>query len=346
MMSCGEETQEAGDCRMSRDDLLPGPDARRRALLGACAGIALLPRPSRAAQAGWPDRPLRLVVPFAPGGTVDLSARLLAPRLAERLGQPVIVENRPGVSGNLAIESVARAQPDGHTLLYAPTALVINPHLVRGSLDPLRALAPISMVSRNWLTLLARKELPVSDAAGLVALARARPGAISCGTAGGMPQLGCLLFESLASVDLNEVPYKGMGPATLDLAAGSIDLLFGVGSISQSFVQAGRARALAITAGSRRAGWADGLPTLSETLPGYVLEGWEGLLAPAGTDAAIVERLGREVAATLAEPAVRARLAELSLEPVGSTPAQFAQAMARDMKRVGEIAARAGLEPQ
>ncbi|GAA4410526.1 Bug family tripartite tricarboxylate transporter substrate binding protein [Quisquiliibacterium transsilvanicum] len=345
-MSRGAEAPKAKACRISRDDLRPGPGDGRRALLGACAAIALTPRASLAAQAGWPERPLRVLVPFAPGGTVDLSARLLAPRLAERLGQPVVVENRPGASGNLAIESVARAPADGYTLLYAPTALVINPHLVRGSLDPLRALAPISMVSRNWLTLLARRDLPVRDVAGLLALARARPGAVTCGTAGGMPQLGCLLFESLAAVDLNEIPYKGMGPATLDLAAGSIDLLFGVGAISQSFVESGRARALAITAGARRAGWTEGLPTLSETLPGYVLEGWEGLLAPAGTDAAIVERLSREIAVTLAEPAVRSRLVELSLEPVGSAPAEFARAIARDMKRVGEIAARAGLEPQ
>lgn len=277
---------------------------------------------------------------------MDLSARLLAPRLAERLGQSVVVENRAGVSGNVGIEAVARARPDGYTLLYAPTALATNPHVVRGSLDPRTEFAPVSMVSRNWLVLLVRADLPVRSVAELLAMARTRPGILTCGSAGGNPQLGFLLFRSLAGVDLIEVPYKGMGPATADLAAGSIDLLFGVGSVAMPFLQSGRVRALAVTNSHRLGGWAEGLPALSESLPGYVLNGWEGVLAPAATPASLVERLGREVAAVVGEPAVRARLAELSLEPVGSTPAEFAAVIARDMTRFAKLTAEAGIRPQ
>jgi tripartite-type tricarboxylate transporter receptor subunit TctC len=334
----------APSCRRAHDPARRGALLRLLSAGGATLG-ALAARGVAASEA-WPAHPVRLLVPFAPGGTVDLSARLLAPRLAERLAQPVVVENRAGVSGNVGFEAVARARADGYTLLYAPTALATNPHVVRGSLDPLEHFAPVSMVSRNWLVLLVRADLPVRNVAELLALARARPGVLTCGTAGGNPQLAYLLFRSLAGVDLIEVPYKGMGPATADLAGGTIDVLFGVGSIAMPFLQSGRVRALALTDARRRGGWAEGLPALSEFLPGYVLNGWEGVLAPIGTPPAVVERLGRDVAAVVAEPAVRARLGELSLEPVGSTPAEFAAVIARDMARFAKLTADAGIRPQ
>lgn len=336
---------------MSRRARLFRPsEGRRRALFslvagGACLALGSRGEPVRADEA-WPSQPLKLVVPFAPGGTVDLSARLLAPRLAERLGRPVVVENRAGVSGNVGIEAVARARPDGHTLLYAPTALATNPHVVRGSLDPLTEFAPISMVSRNWLVLLVRNDLPVRSVADLVAMARSKPGILTCATAGGNPQLAYLLFRSLTGVDLIEVPYKGMGPATADLAGGNVDMMFGVGAVARPFVEAGRLRVLAVTDASRRGGWTAGVPTVAETVRDYVLNGWEGVLAPAATPPAIVERLGHEIAAVVAEPAVRARLEDLSLEPVGSAPKAFAEVIARDMARFSKLTAEAGIRPQ
>lgn len=335
----------SGGIRMSR-----APGGRRGAVLsllawGACLALGSRSSPALADEA-WPSQPVKLVVPFAPGGTVDLSARLLAPRLAERLGKPVLVENRAGVSGNVGIEAVARARPDGHTLLYAPTALATNPHVVRGSLDPLTELAPISMVSRNWLVLLVRNDLPVNNVAELVALARSKPGILTCATAGGNPQLAYLLFRSLTGVDLIEVPYKGMGPATADLAGGNVDMMFGVGAVARPFVEAGRLRVLAVTDASRRGGWTAGVPTVAETVRDYVLNGWEGVLAPVATPPAVVERLGREIAAVVAEPAVRARLEDLSLEPVGSAPKAFAEVIARDMARFSKLTAEAGIKPQ
>lgn len=327
---------------------LPPPGAGRRralAVLGAAAASGIVPA-ARAAAQGWPAQPLRVVVPYAPGGTVDLGARLIAPRLAERLGQPVTVENRAGVAGNLGIELVARSRADGHTLLYAPTSLAINPFITTGAVDPVREFSPVSMASRSWLVLLVRADLPASSAAELVALARARPGRLTCGTAGGLPQLGYALFGAMAGASIIDVPYKGMGPAIADVAAGHIDMLFGVGSSSLPHMQSGRVRALAITDARRRPGWAEGLPTLSETLPGYVLNGWDGLLAPAATPPEIVARLGREMAAVVAEPAVRARFVDMALEPVGSTPAEFAAVIARDYQRFGKLAEQAGIRPQ
>ena len=309
----------------------------RRGLVVALAGLAARPLP--AAPSNWPQRALKLIVPFPPGGGINTLARTIGQRLAERLGQPVVVENRPGAAGNIGMESVARAAPDGYTWLLTSTVAAINPSLTRIGFDPRRELTAVAHVGRMQVFVFARTDLPVSGIGELLALIRSRPGQLSCGTAGGITRLAAEQLRLGAGAPLIIVEYKGTPPALADLAAGHIDLAIGLAGSSASLLSAGRIKALS---GGGRGGAGQGSTSLAD----LELEGWYGLFGPGDLPSEVVARLNREVNAILAEPEVLQRLRDLEIVPAGGTPARMAALLESDTERFRRIAQAAGLGPE
>ncbi len=331
---------------MAEAGLAPRPApltaARRCVRVLACSALLLVAPHLAWAEPDWPDRPVRLVVPLSPGGAADLTARVLAAGLAPRLGQPVTVENRPGGGGNLAIEHVARAAPDGYTLLMAPTMLALNGLLGPANFDPLRDFAPIALVGETAMTLVVSNRLAVASPRDL-ARRLDDPGArLTCASAGGLQAIACGLLRMHARAEVTTVPYRGGAQVLNDLVSGNVDLTFSLGNGAAAHVAAGRVRALASTDVPRRAE-AAGLASLSETLEGFVLTGWQAVVAPAGTAPAIVERLHAEIVAVLGDPEARKRLVAMAIEPVASTPAQFARRLEADVQRYARVVRDAGL---
>lgn len=312
------------------------PTAGRR----ACLSLIALPLfGARAAEeAPWPNRPLRLVVAFAAGGTMDSLARWLALRLAERLATPVLVENRPGAGGNIALEHVARAAPDGATWLLTSSVVATNPVFQRLPVDPQNELAPVALISRNEMMLFARHDLPAGNANELLALLRSRPQGLTCGASGGGTRLGCELLRQQSGAPLVVVDYKGSAPAMNDLAAGHIDLSVDLAMAGRALVAAGRIKAVART-GAQRQGAA------GELLAGFDIDGWQAMFAPVGVPAAAVARMNLEVNRLLADRPTREHLLELGLDVVGGAPGVLAQTLRDDTARFRRIGRAAGLQP-
>jgi tripartite-type tricarboxylate transporter receptor subunit TctC len=281
------------------------------------------------AHAAYPDKPIRLIVPFAPGGSADIMGRIVADALHPILGQTVIVENRPGAGGNIGGDFVARATPDGYTLLLAAAGpTVINPSLYRNmSFSPVKDLAPISCLEREHNLMVVTKSLPVKTLQEFIQYARQHPGKLSFGSPGnGTPaQLAGELLKQKAGIQATHVPYKGTGPAVTDLVAGHIDFMIDnmPGLLPQ--VKAGNLRALAVPS-DKRATAAPDIPTFGEAgEKGFVVMAWKGLMAPAGTDPAIIEKLHAAVVKALQDPTLRTRFQDLGAEPLGNSPAEFAK---------------------
>ena len=312
-----------------------------RALAAAAAALAACA--AHAQQPQFPTHPIRWVVPFAPGGPTDINSRILAPKLSERLGQPVLVENRVGAAGNIGAEAVAKAAPDGYTVLYAVPSVITNPYFFKGSPDP-KELAPLIQVANVPMVLLASTKFEAKTVADIVAAIRAKPGAVSCGSSGALPTVGCELLRS-KSADMIMVLYKGNGPALNALMGGEIDLLFDVVNTAAPQVRSGRVRAVATLSPRRGAAGFPDLPTMAETLPGFEFVTWHGVMAPAGTPRDIVERWNREIGAALALPDVRSRLTETGFEIVGGPPEIFAERLARDQELFGKILRDARQKP-
>lgn len=321
----------------------------RFALAGLLAASAVLAVPAVQAQApAYPDRPVRIVVGAPPGGGLDIAARVTAQKLGERMGQQFIVENRPGAASNIGAETVARATPDGYTLLMAPSALAINATLYPNlTFDPVKDFAPVALVAPTDYYLVVNPAVQARTVAELIALARQKPGSLSFGSPGlgSAPHLQGELFKSMAGVDLLHVPYRGSGPAISDLVGGQISLMFADIVAVQPHVQAGRLRALATTTPSRKSGLAD-MPSVAETVPGYVARGWSGLLAPAGTPRPVVDRLNAEVVRMLAQPDVRERFAADGTEFGANTPADFAAFLKIETEKWGKVVRDAGVKPE
>jgi len=315
----------------------------RRDLLPLLAAAPLLPAAvARAQQASpgpaWsPDRPVRLVVGFAPGGSTDTTARVVAQGIAPGLGQPVVVENRTGAAGNVATEHVARSAPDGHTLVVASMGShATNAALYRDlPFDVARDFVPVTLIALSACLLVVHPSVPARGVAELIAHAKASPGALNCGIAGaGSSQhFAAALFEHRAGVRFTQVSYRGGAPAMADLVSGRLDLMFTpvVETIQQ--VRSGQVRALGTTRRERSAELPE-VPAIGEALPGYVFTSWLGLFAPAGTPAPAAARISREVAAALRTGPTRERLEQLGYEPVGSTPEEFAAFFAAEPSRV------------
>ncbi len=316
---------------------------RRTVIAGAAALVAARPA---LAQGTWsPDRPVRVIVPFAAGGGTDLTARVVAEALTARLGQPVLVENRPGAGGNIGAEAVARATPDGHTLLLTTSSThATNPALYRNlPFHPVRDFSPISQVAFVPNLLVVRPDLPARSLAELIALAKARPGTLNFGNAGsGTSQhIAAAVLAARAGIDIAHVSYRGGAPAVTDLLGGKIDAIATPLVEVIAHVRADRLRALAVTT-ARRSGLLPDVPTIGETIPGYEVALWNGLFAPAGTPPAAVRRIAAEVAAALRTDAVRAKIAEQGSDPVGSDPETFAAFVAAEIPKWAELVRLSG----
>lgn len=312
----------------------------RRTLTSARRLLLLLPLLAVAAaaqaQTAWPSKPVRIVVPFPPGGIVDTVARQLQPRLQAALGQPVLIDNRGGAGGTVGVGEVVRSAPDGYTLAMVFDAIATYP-LVYPKLgyDTTKDLVPVTQIARNPLVLVVNPAVPASDVKQLVALAKAEPGRLNYASvgAGSSNHLTAELFKSVTGSFITHIPYRGGGPAQQDLLGGQVDLMFLSAVLAQPHVRAGKLRALAQTGARRVSAYAD-VPTVSEAgYSDFEVNSWVGLLAPAGTPKAVIDRLHDEVGRILAAPDFVARLAEQGLAPIGNTPDQFRMALASEQAK-------------
>lgn len=296
----------------------------------------------------WPNKPIHFVVPFPGGAITDVAARIVAAKLSERLGQPVIIDNRPGASGQVGARDVARAAPDGYTIGLATTsthaiAASLNPALLY---DPVKDFAPISLIGYAPYALVVNSKLPVKNVADLVDLAKAKPRSLNYSTDGpaSMAQFAGALFSSMAGAELNPVAYRTQTQAVLDLSEGRIEMQFSMIAASLPFVREGRMRALAVTSATR----VDALPnvpTMSEAgLTGYEAVLWMAIVMPVGTPSALVERMNKETRAVIADPAVQKTLERVAVQPQSSTPEELRERIRSDIVKWRELAVAAGIK--
>lgn len=302
-----------------------------------------------AAHADYPSRPVRILVGFTPGGGTDIIARSLGQKFAEAWGKPVVVENLPGVGGSIAAERVAKAAPDGHTLLLTTgAAIVVNPSLFdKPGFDPVRDLAPISQVCLSANVLTVGNDVPAHSVQELVALARAQPGKLTFGSAGigTSMHLGGEVFKSMAGIDIAHVPYRGATAALPDVVAGRVTMYFGVMASTMPLVRDGRLRPLAVTSAQRSAA-APELPTMAEAgFPGFDVTLWFGLLTTAGTPEPVIRQIHRETLNALASPDVRMRLADVGMELIGSSPEAFGEVIRAEIPKWAKVIKDAGAKP-
>jgi tripartite-type tricarboxylate transporter receptor subunit TctC len=321
----------------------------RRQFLHLAAGAAALPAVSRIAWAqAYPTRPVRVIVPFAPGGVVDILARLMGQWLAERLGQPFIIENRPGAGGNIGIEAVVRAPSDGYTLLLAGPFSVINATLYEKlNYDYSRDIAPVASIVRVPNVLVVNPSVPASTVPEFIAYAKANPGKINMASAGSgsTPHLCGELFKMMAGVNMQHVPYRGGGPAMTDLLGGQVQVMFSPMPSSIEYIRAGKLRPLALTTASRSEALLD-IPTIGEFVPGYEASTWNGVGAPKNTPADIIEKLNKEINAGLADPKLKVRLADLGGTVIAGSPPDFGKLIADETEKWAKVVKFAGIKPE
>ena len=322
-------------------------DLGRQAGVRFVAALSLLP--ALAAAQTYPAKPVRLIAASSPGSAVDIVARIVAPRLAEQLGQQFIVDNRAGAGGNLGAEIAAKAPPDGYTLFMGTPAHAINTALYRKlNYDLARDFAPVSQLTSGQYVIVVHPSLPVKSVKELIALARAKPGQLNFASAGSgnATHLAGELFKSLARVNIVHVAYKGSGPALTDLIGGQVQLMFSNLTSALPHVRSGRLRALAVT-GEKRATVAPELPTVIEAgVPKYVVISWFGVLAPAGTSQGIIMRLNGEIERALRAPDVQERLAGEGAEPAPNSPERFAAFLRDEMMQWTKVVRSAGIRPE
>jgi tripartite-type tricarboxylate transporter receptor subunit TctC len=310
--------------------------------------LALLIVGSPAAQTTYPEKAIRMVVGFPSGGAPDTVARLLTQKLAETLGKPIVVDNAPGASGNIATERVAKAAPDGYTLGFVVNGqIVINPSLYRLPFDAVKDFAPISQLTVTPNMLVVNNAVPAKNVQELIKLAKARPGELTfaSGGSGTGNHIAAELFKSLAGLDIRHIPYKGVLPAVPDLLGGRVTMMFSPIPVVLPYVREGKLRGLAVTSLSR-ASTAPELPTIAESgYPGFEVTLWYGLLAPARTPSAIIRKLHLETVRALAQPDLRAKLADLGLEPIGNSPDEFAAIIKSETPKWAKVIRESGIKP-
>ena len=315
---------------------------RRAALAAALAATAM----GAHAQDAFPNKPIRLVVPFTPGGVTDSSGRLIADFLGRRLGQQVIVDNKPGASGNIGTAQVVQAAPDGYTLLLAfDGTMVINPHVfAKVPFDTLKDFAPVGRIGSATLILVAHPDVPAKTLQDVIALSKTKPLAYGTSGIGGTPHIAGEMLAQRTGAKLEHVPYKGGGQAMTDVMGGSIPLVYTAVAGAQGHVKSGKLKAIAVS-GARRSGSLPDVPTFIESgIADFAVDSWVGLLAPAGTPAAVVAKLNTELNAVLNDPAVKERLAVLGIDPTPGTPEQFRQQMQKDLAAYGPIVKAANIK--
>ena len=321
----------------------------RRSILHLAAGAAALPAMSRIARAqAYPTRPVRVVVGFPPGGTTDISARLIGQWLSQRLGQQFVVDNRPGAGGSIAIEMVARGTPDGYTLLVAGLPLATNAILYTNlNFNVIRDIAPVAGILRVPNVIMVNTSFPTKTLPEFIAYARANPGTINMATAGIGSTLHIFgeLFKMMAGVNLVTVHYHGGGPALTDLLGGRVQVIFDPLGEAMSYIRAGKLRALAVTSATRVAAVPD-IPTVAEFVPGYEADGWSGIAAPKNTPIEIVDKLNQEINAGLADPKLRAQLADLGSTPLMGSPGDFGKLIADETEKWGKVIKFVNIKPE
>src|SRR5262245_11937959 len=321
----------------------------RRQFLHLAAGSAALPFAPQVARAqAYPTRPVRIIVGFAPGGVGDITARLIGQSLSERLGQPFVIENRPGAGGNIGTEAVVRAAPDGYTLLLVGGWNAINATLYEKlNFNFIRDITAVAGIVRVPNVMVVHPSVPAATVPEFIAYAKANPGKISMASvgSGSPPHVTGELFKMMAGVDMVHVPYRGGGPALNDLLGGQVQVYFGTTVSSIGYVRAGRLRALAVTTATRL-DVLPGIPTVGEFLPGYEASGWAGIGAPKTTPAEIVEKLNKEINGALADEKIKARLADLGSVPMPTSPADFGKFIAEDTDKWGKVIRAANIKPE
>lgn len=317
-----------------------------RALSRTIAAFALAAASAAASAQAYPERPIRFVVPFPPGGAADLTGRTLGRALGERLGQPLVLDNRGGAGGTIAVEIVAGAAPDGYTVLFATMGTqVINPHLYsKLRYDPIRDFAPVSLTHVTPRVLVVHPSVKANSVVELIALAKRSPGALTFGSAGNgsSSHLSGELFNAMAGTSMTHVPYKGSGPAATDLLAGRISMSFDSIAVYKDHIVLGKLRALGVTTLNRSEALPS-VPTIAEAgLPGYDISNWLGVLVPAGTPPAIIARLNAEIRHANSDAEMKKKLLAVGIEPVHSTPEEFAQLIRADLAKWGKIVKASG----
>jgi len=321
----------------------------RRTFLHLAAGAAALPAVTRFAWAqAYPARPVRWIIGFPPGGGADTVARIMGPWLSERLGQPVIIENRPGASTNIAVQAVVNSPPDGYTLLFLGASAVVNTSLFESlPFNLQRDIAPVSGLIDYPMVMVAHPSVPAKTVAELIVHAKANPGKVtmaSFGT-GSASHLAGELFKLMAGVDMVHVPYRGGAAMMIDLVGGQVQIGFDVMVTSLPHIRTGALRALGV-AGTKRFDMLPDVPTIAETLPGYEARTWAGVGVPRGTPAEIIARLNRDINAGLATPTIRSRLAEIGTIPMILTAAEFGAYVAAETEKWAKVVKSAGIKPE
>jgi tripartite-type tricarboxylate transporter receptor subunit TctC len=321
----------------------------RRHLLHLAAGAAALPAVSRIARAQtYPTRPVRMIVGFGAGSAPDILARLIGQWLSERLGQPFIIDNRPGAGGNIGAEAVVRAPADGYTLLMVSSTNAVNITLYdKLNFNFIRDIAPVAIIVRQPLVMAVHPSVPAKTVPEFITYAKDNPGKLSMASAGNgtLPHLAGELFKMMAGIDLVHVPYRGGGPAVIDLIGGQVQVIFIATAVSIEHVRAGKLRALAVTTAVRSEALAD-IPTVADFLPGFEASGLVGVGAPKNTSAEIIARLNREINAGLADPTIKARLADLGSVPMPMTPAEFGKLIAEETEKWAKVIKSANIKPE
>jgi tripartite-type tricarboxylate transporter receptor subunit TctC len=324
---------------------------RRRELLGTCALAAAAAFTSFAtpawAESTYPSRPIRLLIPFSPGGVTDTSGRIVADYMSKKLGQPVVVENRAGASGNIASQVVATAEPDGYTLLLVlDGTFVINPHVYeKVPFNPVRDFAPVGKIGNSTIMLVAYPGARVKSMADVIALSKKTPGGLSYGTSGtgSITHIAGELLKQRTGANLTHVPYKGGGPAVADVLGGHIPLAFASAASIQGYLKSGKLVPIGVPSGKRSPQYPD-VPTFAEGgVPNFDINSWVGLVAPAKTPAAIVQRLNAELDAALNDPTVREQLAVSGISASPGTPAAFGEVIRNELALYGPVVKAAGI---
>ncbi|WP_159917715.1 tripartite tricarboxylate transporter substrate binding protein [Pantoea sp. 18069] len=324
-------------------------NASRRRWLAASGALALgmgLGATPALAQ-DFPSKPIRLVVPFTPGGVTDTGARVVAERLGARLGQQVVIDNRPGASGNIGTQAVASAAPDGHTLVLGfDGTLVINPHVfAKVPFDTVKDFVPVSKIGDTALVIVTHPSVPAKTLPELIVYSKRLPGGLSYGSSGtgGTPHIAAEMLKVRTGADFLHVPYKGGGQALADVVGGQLPMLYTAVAGALPFIERGQVRAIAISSAQRLPSLPD-VPTVAETVPGFEVSSWIGILAPASTPKPIAERIQRELHAVVNEPGVKERLTKLGITSVGNTPAEFGQQIQADLKKYADVVKAAGIK--
>jgi tripartite-type tricarboxylate transporter receptor subunit TctC len=313
------------------------------------AGAAALPALSRVAWAqAYPSRPVRIIVGFAAGASGDIYARLMGHWLSERLGQPFVIENRPGAAGNIGAEAVVRAPADGYTLLLVATPNAVNATLYdRLSFNFIRDIAPVATISRYTFVMVVHPSTPAKTVPEFIAYAKANPGKINMASPGNgtAPHVAGELFKMMAGIDIVHVPYRGGGPALNDLLGGQVQVYFAPTVSSIGYIRAGRLRALAVTSATRAEALPD-IPTVSEFVPSYEASGWSGFGSPKNTPTEVIDKLNREINAGLADPKIKARLVDLGGDVLALSPADFGKLIADDTEKWAKVIRAANIKAE